>query len=315
MINRAHHSLPHRTTHRLPKLAAIVALSTGMTATLALADDEVGRFVEGSDGTRLFAREWGNPDGPAILFIHGWSQSSASWQAQTEGSLADEFRIVAYDWRGHGASDAIHDPAVHQDGGLIADDVAAVIDAFGLEAPVLVGWSYGGIIIGDYLAKYGAQEIAGVVMTGAVPGIGVEEFAPHFGSGVEHAATASSSDFATQYEGIEAFLTLCFAEPPEDAVLDEAMAINMQTSPQVRGYYLSRVVDHRPTYAALEKPLLVTHGANDHVVLASMADLFAQAQPNATVSIYEASGHLPFAEEADRFNTELAEFVRAANGE
>ena len=103
----------------------------------------------------------------------------------------------------------------------------------------------------------------------------------------------------TQYEGIEAFLTLCFAEPPEDAVLDEAMAINMQTSPQVRGYYLGRVVDHRPTYAALEKPLLVTHGANDHVVLASMADLFAQAQPNATVSIYEASGHLPFAEEAD----------------
>ena len=92
-----------------------------MTATLALADDEVGRFVEGSDGTRLFAREWGNPDGPAILFIHGWSQSSASWQAQTEGSLADEFRIVAYDWRGHGASDAIHDPAVHQDGGLIAE--------------------------------------------------------------------------------------------------------------------------------------------------------------------------------------------------
>src|SRR4051794_8291040 len=59
--------------------------------------------VRGGGGLRLHAREWGDPEGPPVVFIHGWSQSQLCWARQTEGPLADEFRIVTFDLRGHGS--------------------------------------------------------------------------------------------------------------------------------------------------------------------------------------------------------------------
>ena len=90
-------------------------------------------------------REWGQADGPPILFIHGWSQNHLCWAKQYESALADEFRLVAYDLRGHGMSEAPLEPEHYTDGELWADDVAAIIDQLGLDRPVLVGWSYGAV--------------------------------------------------------------------------------------------------------------------------------------------------------------------------
>src|SRR4051812_43263342 len=62
--------------------------------------------VAGGGGLRLHVREWGKPDGPAILFLHGWSQNHLCWRHQYESALAGEFRLVACDLRGHGMSEA-----------------------------------------------------------------------------------------------------------------------------------------------------------------------------------------------------------------
>jgi non-heme chloroperoxidase len=55
---------------------------------------------------KLHVREWGKVDAPAILFIHGWSQNHLCWRKQHESQLADRFRLVAFDLRGHGMSEA-----------------------------------------------------------------------------------------------------------------------------------------------------------------------------------------------------------------
>jgi pimeloyl-ACP methyl ester carboxylesterase len=107
--------------------------------------------VRGGGGLALHVREWGRADGPPILLIHGWSQSHLCWARQYGSALADEFRLVAYDLRGHGMSEAPLEPEHYTDGRLWADDVAAIIQRLGLDRPVLVGWSYGGFIICDYL--------------------------------------------------------------------------------------------------------------------------------------------------------------------
>ena len=58
------------------------------------------------DGLTISAQVWGNPKGPEILFVHGFSQSHLSWIKQvTNSDLAKEFRMVTYDLRGHGNSD------------------------------------------------------------------------------------------------------------------------------------------------------------------------------------------------------------------
>jgi pimeloyl-ACP methyl ester carboxylesterase len=105
--------------------------------------------VQGGGGLGLHVRERGRADGPPILLIHGLSQSHLCWAEQYQSMLADEFRLVACDLRGHGMSEAPLEPEDYTDGQLWADDVAAIIEQLHLDRPVLVGWSYGGFIICD----------------------------------------------------------------------------------------------------------------------------------------------------------------------
>ena len=81
---------------------------------------------------------------------------------QVDSDLAKEFHIITYDLRGHGNSDKPLDPSRYQDSKAWGDEVQAVIDAAGLKRPVLVGWSYAGRVISDYVATHGAGKLAGI---------------------------------------------------------------------------------------------------------------------------------------------------------
>src|SRR6476661_6744624 len=103
--------------------------------------------VRGGEGLQLHVREWGKPDGPPILFIHGWSQNHLCWGKQYESELAEEFRLIALDLRGHGMSEAPLAAEHYTNSKLWADDVAAIIEQLHLDHTVLVGWSYGAFVI------------------------------------------------------------------------------------------------------------------------------------------------------------------------
>ena len=135
-----------------------------MTAVAQDEQTQTGRMkvheVRGGGGLQLHVREWGRPDGTPILFIHGWSQNHLCWDKQYESALRDEFRLVAYDLRGHGMSEAPPGPGHYTDDKLWADDLAAIIGRLGLERAVLVGWSYGAFAICDYIRAYGQDRVA-----------------------------------------------------------------------------------------------------------------------------------------------------------
>src|SRR5260221_1745231 len=117
--------------------------------------------VNTPDGLTISAQDWGNPNGPEILFIHGFSQSHLSWIKQvTNGDLAKEFHMVTYDLRGHGNSEKPFEPERYKTSKYWGDEVQAVMDATGLKRPVLVGWSYGGRVIAAYLTTHGAAQLA-----------------------------------------------------------------------------------------------------------------------------------------------------------
>jgi len=61
--------------------------------------------IVGGGGTQLHLVETGNPNGRPILFIHGFSQCSLAWGRQLSSDLADDYRLIALDLRGHGLSD------------------------------------------------------------------------------------------------------------------------------------------------------------------------------------------------------------------
>ena len=64
--------------------------------------------VKTPDAVNISAQEWGNPNGKEIVFIHGFMQSHLSWTKQVrDPELARQFRMISYDFRGHGGSDKI----------------------------------------------------------------------------------------------------------------------------------------------------------------------------------------------------------------
>ena len=96
--------------------------------------------IDSPDGVTLSVQEWGNPAGPAILFIHGISQCHLSWRKQYESDLATQFRLVTFDLRGHGDSSKPLDAPSYQENPRWAHDLNAIMDTLNLDRPVLVGW-------------------------------------------------------------------------------------------------------------------------------------------------------------------------------
>jgi non-heme chloroperoxidase len=267
--------------------------------------------VRGGGGVRLHVREWGKPDGPPILFIHGWSQNHLSWAKQYESSLPGEFRLVVFDLRGHGMSEAPLEPEHYTDGKLWADDLAAIINELRLDRPVLVGWSYGSFVICDYVRAYGQDRIAAINYVEGAAKLGEAAFGTLIGPGfLDHFVDATADDLPTNIQAMRAFVRACLVKPVSNDDLETAVCWNVAVPARVRSSLGSREIDDDDVLRTLEVPLLVTHGREDSVVLPAMAEHVLATCPTAEASWYEGVGHVPHLEEPERFNRELAALTR-----
>lgn len=272
--------------------------------------------IKGGGGLELNVLEWGRRDGPPILFVHGWSQAYLCWQKQYESELAEHFRVVAFDLRGHGMSAAPTDPACYQQSQLWADDVRAIIDTLGLRAVVLVGWSYGSFVIGDYLRAYGADGIAGINLVGAGVRFGQQALGTYIGSGfTEPFAGAISTDLSVSIDAMRDFINRCFLVKMSRTDYERVLCFNMTARPDVRAAMVNRDIEMDSVLRAYRGPLLVSHGRKDSMVLPATVELLRQLCPQARLSWYDEAAHGPFFEEPEKFNRELAEFVYEVHAE
>jgi pimeloyl-ACP methyl ester carboxylesterase len=102
-------------------------------------------IVMSADGLRLATYGWGDPEAPPVVAVHGFASGAIlNWQAS--GWVRDltrgGFRVIAYDQRGHGASDKPHDPAEYSME-LLVSDLLAVLDTYLIDETRLVGYSLG----------------------------------------------------------------------------------------------------------------------------------------------------------------------------
>ena len=267
--------------------------------------------VRGGGGLRLHVREWGKPDGPAIVFIHGWSQNHLCWAKQYESALADEFRLVAFDLRGHGMSEAPLEPEHYTDSALWAGDLAAIIDELGLDRPVLVGWSYGAFVISDYVRTHGQDRVAAIEFVEGVTKLGEAAFGTLIGPGfLDHFVDATADDLPTNIRAMRSFVRTCLVKPVSEEDFETAICWNVVVPAAIRASLAAREIDDDEVLRALEVPMLVTQGRADSVVLPAMAEHVLATCPTAEASWYDGVGHAPHLEEPERFNRELAELTR-----
>jgi non-heme chloroperoxidase len=294
--------------HRFTLSAAALLIATVQPG---FSEDMKGKAlnVTTPDGLTISAQEYGNPNGPGIVFIHGFSQSHLSWMRQTDSDLAKEFHIVTYDLRGHGNSDKPLEAARYRDSKAWGDEVQAVIDAAGLKRPVLVGWSYAGRVISDYVATHGAGGISGIDFVDA----SIKFIPEYVGDNLKNLPLMASEDMLTNINATRVFLHGCFSKQPSADDFETMLAFNMMVPPKVRAGLSGRPLDATEIMSKLAIPVLVSHGAEDKNAKVETAKYTASVIPGAKLSIYDGTGHSPFYEDAPRFNSELAALVRTAN--
>ncbi len=264
--------------------------------------------VTGGDGTDLRVDETGRADGRPILFIHGYTQSRLSWDNQMHSDLADEFRLVAMDDRGHGDSEKPRD--AYDDSELWAEDVQSVIETLDLDDPVLVGWSYGGLIISDYLSVYGTEHVSGLNYVGAISKLGTEDALAVIGEDfTELVPGFESTDVGESIETLDTFIGRCVHGDLDPRDHHYLLGFNAKVPPHVRTGLHSRTVTHDEDLRAIDVPTLLTHGEEDTVVLPGAAEEHSDLIDTAETSWYPDVGHSPFWEAPERFNRELREFV------
>lgn len=271
---------------------------------------ETHHTITGAGEVRLHAVEAGNPDGRPILFIHGFSQCWLAWDRQLNSELANDFRLVAMDLRGHGLSDKPE--AAYAESRCWADDVDAVIRTLDLDRPVLCGWSYGPLVILDYLRHHGEEAIGGINVVGGVTRLGSDEAAsvltPEF---LGLMPGFFSSDVTESVAALDALLSLCFTRDfsPTDRYL--MMGCSAFVPPHVREALFSRSLDNDDLLPALRRPALITHGVDDGVVKPTVIDEQWSGIRSSEIRMIENAGHACFWDQPDAYNRRLREFVGA----
>ncbi|WNG21720.1 alpha/beta fold hydrolase [Cystobacter fuscus] len=264
--------------------------------------------VRGGGGVALRVHDAGDLHGPPLLFIHGFSQCHRAWRRQLQSALGLGFRLVALDLRGHGDSDKPR--GAYGEGRLWADDIQAVITGLGLDNPLLVAWSYGGMVVCDYLRHYGEQHIAGVNFVSAMVKSGTEEafglLAPQMLSLIPGLFTPEEP---LSHAALETFVSLLHHEEVSQETRRLVLAYTEGVPAHVREALGSRSVDNDDVLRRLSVPVLVSHGQEDRVVLPASGWHIASVVPHAQVSLFGGIGHSPFWEDARRFNRELAAFA------
>jgi non-heme chloroperoxidase len=115
--------------------------------------------VTARDGTSLFVQDWGS--GPPVLFLAAWTFDASIWGNYIVALNAKGYRCVAPDRRGHGRSGM---PMTGYDLETLSADVADVIEQRDLNDVTLVAYSMGSIEAVNYLARYGSDRIARLLL-------------------------------------------------------------------------------------------------------------------------------------------------------
>jgi non-heme chloroperoxidase len=262
-------------------------------------------------GVRLGLRVEGMANSRPIVFVHGWAQSSSAWAPQfADPALTERFRLVAMDLRGHGASDV---PAEGYDEPRNwADDLSAVLDFAG-EGAIVVGWSYGGLVIADYLRVHGSGRLAGIVLTGAITEIGRGRPGGRTGPVMRAALPAAlSDDPQVAVPALVEFSRDMAVKAVPGGFAQMLIGTSLAVPPSVRGALFRRDIGSEDVLAAVDVPALVLHGTADPVVDPSAGEYAAGKIPGASTRWFEGVGHLPFVEAAPEFTTALRQFADEA---
>lgn len=249
-------------------------------------------FVTSHDGTRLHVSVEGDENAPAILFSHNLGGDLHGFDGQAEAFKKD-YRVIRFDTRGHGQSDAPDKPYALDD---LGRDALAILDALGIEQVDYVGVSQGGMT-GMWLAVHAPDRIRKLVLANTTP------FIPNKPIWDEQAARARAEGMdRLASETITSWVSEAFREThPEKLKQMIGVMADMPVAGFAGNVCVLRDVDMREELPKIAMPVLVIGGAEDGPRGAALPIMTAAVQ-NGTSYIIDGAAHLSHIENTDAFN-------------
>ncbi len=302
----------------LKTAATVAALSALPRLTFAQTQGEFTMAtITTRDGTNIFYKDWGPKDAQPIVFHHGWPLSGDDWDNQMLFFLANGYRVIAHDRRGHGRSDQT-DTGNNMD--TYAADVAELASALDLKNAIHIGHSTGGGEVARYVARAEKGRVAKAVLIAAVPpvmvrseknpeGLPIEVF-----DGFRAALAANRAQF---YIDIPTGPFYGFNR--EGAEISQGLIDNWWRQGMAGGAKAQydciaafSETDFTEDLKAITVPVLVLHGEDDQVVpIADSALKSIDLLQNGTLKTYPGLPHGLFATNPDIINPELLAFAKA----
>ena len=274
------------------------------------------------DGTKLWYEVYGEGD-PTVLLMPTWAIfHSRHWKMQIP-FLSRHFRVVTFDGRGNGRSDRPTGEGAYGDMEIVADAIA-VLDATGTDRAIVAGLSAGGHWV-TLLASEHPDRIDGVVAIAPSVPFGP----PH----PDRAEVIRWDDHIEDPQGWEKynrhywledypdfvrfFVGEIFSEPHSTKQLEDGVGWGLETDgPTLVATDLGPFVESEEALRrvqALDTPVLVIHGTDDHLVPADRGLLVA-AETGGETLILEGSGHAPLARDPVQVNLAMKAFIDKVSG-
>ncbi|MGG5216056.1 alpha/beta fold hydrolase [Rahnella variigena] len=275
-------------------------------------------FVKTKDGVNIFFKDWGPKDKQPVVFHHGWPLSADDWDNQMLFFLAEGFRVIAIDRRGHGRSDQTSEG---NDMDHYASDASAVAEHLDLHDAVHIGHSTGGGQVARYVAQYGQPQgrVAKAVLISAVPPLMVKTDANPDGTPI-----AVFDGFRSALAANRAQFYLDVASGPFYGFNRDGAEVSQGTinnwwrqgmtgsaNAHYEGIKAFSETDQTDDLKAITVPTLVLQGDDDQVVPYKDAALLQdKLLADNTLKIYPGYPHGMHTTHADVINKDILAFIR-----
>ena len=258
-------------------------------------------------GVRIHYVEAGEPDAKtAILFVPGWSMSSAVWRDQM-ASFAGSTRVVAIDPRSQGASTITMQANTPEQR---AQDLREIIRSLALAKVVLVGWSQGVQDVAAYAAAFQGDAIAGYVLVDSAIGAGAAASVARPEQLQQQLERfAMYARYPRQY--LRGMMNAIIRSPQARERIDEYVEIGLRTPPDLGVSMLVMdflAVDRRGALEKFNRPTLVIAAAGSGE-LEAQRDMARRIQ-GAQFETIDNAGHAVFLDQPQKFRELLGDFVK-----
>ena len=276
-------------------------------------------FVTTKDGVNIYYKDWGPKEAQPIVFHHGWPLSADDWDNQMLFFLAEGYRVIAIDRRGHGRSDQVSEG---HDMDHYAADASAVVESLDLHNAVHVGHSTGGGQVARYVAKYGQPQgrVAKAVLVSAVPPLMVKTENNPGGTPIE-----VFDGFRSALADNRAQFYLDVASGPfygfnrDGAEVSQVTIQNWWRQGMIgsakahyEGIKAFSETDQTEDLKAITVPVLVMQGDDDQVVPYKNAALLQdKLLANSVLKIYPGFPHGMHTTHAETINADILAFIRS----